>query len=139
MGDGEGNEGGEVVLWYFEGPAPEEETGAPQGDGCFIDSSIAFLKSSSSWDTIPNCCFDSFSERAIAIFSASSSSSTGARLTSPSNLGGEPAGNGGGGADKGGETVSYGESYNGDESDRYEWPGDGIGIDGGGGWTGEMR
>jgi len=119
-GNGAGDENGEVVVGNVEGPASVLGTGIPTYvyEACLIDSSIAFANSSSSCETFPERSFDSFSERAIASASASSSSSTGACLTSSWNLGGEPAGyrgrdgmgGGGGGTNKGGALVSYGET-----------------------------
>ena len=112
--NGVGNESGEVVLGILEGPASEEEMGMWKGGACFIDSLIAFSKSCSSLESCPECSLDSFSERAIARAS-SSSSFVGARLMSPSRLGGELVGNGGGGTFGGGGpekddgALSYGE------------------------------
>jgi len=114
-GDGVGNESGEVVERNVEGPASALGTGISKYDACLIDSLIALAKSSCSLETFPECSFDSFSERAIASASASSSL-TGACLTSLSYLGGELVGIRGGDAmrcggspDKGGGTGSNGE------------------------------
>jgi len=100
----------------FEGPASVLGTGMPKYDACLNDSSIAFARSSSSLETFTECSIDSLSERA-STRASSSSSLTGVFLVSSSNLGGGPVGirggdeaRGGGWANKGGATVSYGES-----------------------------
>lgn len=118
MGNGVEGKSGELVGGSLEGPASGLGASIPKFDACLIDSRMAFARSSSSsFETFPDCSFDSFSERTErASASAISFSSLSARLRSFSNLGGELVGRwggdevrGGGGTKKGGATVSNGE------------------------------
>ena len=65
-GSGVGNETDGLLEGIVEGPASRYGSGIPKGDACFIDSSIALARSSSSLETFTERSFRSFSERAIA-------------------------------------------------------------------------
>lgn len=67
-------------------------SGIPKDDACFIDSSIALARSSSSLETLTECSFDSFSDRAIARARASSSSRADVCSALFPDLVGEPVG-----------------------------------------------